>query len=352
MPEQKKDNRSQTQKTVDLMKILGGVGTVGYQGGKAISGIAKHVEATNLVNREMGAQKKYVVDKTAGTKTRKWVPADPSIDPKTGQKLPLSSPVRAKQNIDAVNRAKSHLKHTADWAVDQAGSRELDAAGGGKGRLAGFKNAVQNVKTNLGVGSTVAGMPATSTKPGVKNASFKEVRRPLRQPALTKFKGELDAATNKRDLVRTTKDMLTHAKGNRLGFLGKELSPGLTKAIQGGGKVLKYGAPVLAVGGFGIDALSRVDAARKADAAPSGPAGSGGSDGGKPPVDPNKAYHNEIVNLWNSVIEEAKSRAERGQLGGTNVTGTAKVLMKNRVGRLSPEAQKLYSSDSRYTNTR
>jgi hypothetical protein len=356
MPEQKKDNRSTAQKAIDLLKVLGAGGTAAYYGGAAVSGIAKNAAASKIVNEAMGRQEKTVRDQTTGKSARKSVAIDPNVDPKTGNKLPITSPVRAQQNVDAVKRAKSNLKWTADWAVDQAVERELDAAKGGKGRLAKFGNAVQNVKTNLGVGSTAAGLPATSSRPGKPNMSFKEVRRPLRKPALDKFKGQIDAATNKRDLVRTTKDMMAHAKGNRLGFMGKELSPGLTKAIQTGGKITKYGAPALALGSFGVDAWSRMDAAKKADAAPSGPAGGGtsggGGGGGRQAANPNKAYHDEIATLWNSVNDEAFSRAQRGQLGGTNVTGTAKVLMKSRIENLSPEAQNLFKTDPRYSKAR
>jgi hypothetical protein len=357
MPEQKKDNRSTAQKAIDLLKVLSAGGTAAYYGGAAVSGIAKNAQASKIVKDEMGFERKTVKDKTTGKNVRKIVDIDPNVDPKTGKKLPITSPVRAQQNVDAVKRAKSNLKWTANWAVDQAIERELEAAKGGKGRLAKFGNAVQNVKTNLGVGSTAAGIPATNSRPGKPNMSFKEVRRPLRQPTLDNFKGQLDAATNKRDLVRTTKDIMAHAKGNRLGFMGKELSPGLTKAIQAGGKVTKYGAPALALGSFGVDAWSRMDAARKADAAPSGPAGggtSGGSSGGggKQAADPNKAFHDEIATLWNSVNDEAFSRAQRGQLGGTNVTGTAKVLMKSRIEDLSPEAQNLFKTDARYSKAR
>ena len=360
MPEQKKDTKSSGQKAVDLMKLLGGAGTGVAVGSAAVPGIINQVKAVRTVNNAMTGVKKTLPTQgpvLTGAKPlksgREWVTTpNPKFD-KTGQPLGITSPVRAKQTLENVKNAKGFIKGLADNAVDVDIDRQLKAARGGTGPLSRFKNAVQNVKTNMGVGGTAAAPPKLGGRPGVPNMSFNEQRRPLRKASqLSSLKSKVDAAKSKGDLVRAVKDINKVAKGDTMRFLGAEISPGLTKAIQVGNKINKVAGPVMLGGSLILDQVSRADAARKADAAPPGPNASVQGSNTRPGADPNAALHTAIKQAWTSAQDEALSDAQRGQISSASIQAISKINFQNKLKKLSPEAKQLYMSDKIYANIR
>ena len=381
---QTKEQKSAAQRTLDLLNgrniaIAGGIGELARTG----VGIAKNMAAKGMVRNAMLAPDPSVARAMGRTapgimrggpvvglpspvlpsqimSAESLRPVPPEIDPVTGQKLGLTNPLRAQRTVQAVSDAKSGLKKAARPYINEALRRKYGAPSSvpkqGLGSRIGAN--VTNLKTNLGIGSNVAQPPkpkaSTMTVRGQNiNTSRPRVRAGEFNARAQDINKRINAATTTKELEALAKEIQGMPNAERLKIFNRELSPNATKVLKAMGKFGKVAGKVAVGAGLVGDMLTRMDAERTADAAPTGtgPVGPAGPEARKAAeqatVASNKSY-DQIKSLYEQVEKDHTQALLNGALGASNKRVWVTEEMKKRAGSLPPDVRQMYLKDERF----
>lgn len=297
MPQQKKDDRTLAQKIIasPKTKIIAGTAITGAYVG---NDIAKGLRRKAAVDQAIAAARRPV------NATNPGIP-DPKFDPQTGQKLSMSSQLRAGQTANFVQNIKEPLTNQGRGA---AINREVKAMVR-PDKLQTIKRSLTNIRASAGMGQPAPArvvLPKREAIAGIIDKARGNIAEPFDEAAKS-----LTAAKNIKEVRKAVGGMqkvggvrpsafsrVAKAVGN------KEINPSLTKgvnALKFGGKALSkvvgYGALPLSVG---INYLAKREAESFADAQTQRPR--------TPPANPGS--NNATSNSAGNNINEAKYKQE------------------------------------------
>jgi hypothetical protein len=204
--------------------------------------VAKVVTAAGITGYTAvkGLNRKLAIDEAIAQAADKAKLADPKLDPKTGRKLPLTSPIRAQQTADFTQAIKRPvLVQEAAAAVGREKGRLSKP-----GRFSRIKANLQNIRASMG-----GGQPAPAPVPATNRVAAANIR-----PSYKGVRASMEAANDMRGVRNAVADVMDLGKRGP-SILNSELHPSLTKVAdvvkKGGkftGKVVGYGALPLSLG--------------------------------------------------------------------------------------------------------
>lgn len=245
MPQQnKKDDRGIVQRIVENPKAK-------IVGGTVVTATTAGAMGMNAIKR------KEAIEEALGLAARKAGLRDPAFEKGTGNKLPITSPVRGQQTVQF---AKDVKKPLIKQEINAAIAREADAIQRpGLGQRIG--RTVQTVRASMG-----RGIPP----PALAGNRVDAVRQAYDrlEPSIAEMRPALKSASTVKDLKTVTSGL--QKLGGRNTILGMEINPKLTKVVnfaksgaKGVGKTVGLAAlPV----SLGLNALAKKEAEGFADA--------------------------------------------------------------------------------------
>lgn len=174
--------------------------------------IAQGIKFKGQVANATMPNPKYTGGALPGSEPRRIPVPNPKIDPNTGRKLPITSPVRAAQTQAQVRPVAQDLFRQA---AKEAIIREAKAA----------RNPIAAAFTNARISMGGTGTPVVPPTVNPKKTVSPELRQEL-----TAAKGKINNAKNLADVRSVIEDMGSLGKNS---ILGMPISPSAGKAIRG-----------------------------------------------------------------------------------------------------------------------